>query len=60
MLHHTCSTVVPLRFTVPERSGHSEALQVWARRDNEHWHLEQHHFLSPSQARRELMQKQVA
>ncbi|RKG86602.1 hypothetical protein D7V88_17555 [Corallococcus terminator] len=36
------------------------ALLEWAHRYNEHWLLERHHFLSPSQARRELMQSRQA
>jgi hypothetical protein len=36
------------------------ALLEWARRYNEYGLLERHDFLSPSQARRELMQKQAA
>ncbi|NOJ54335.1 hypothetical protein [Myxococcus xanthus] len=36
------------------------ALLEWAQRYNEHWLLERHHFLSPSQARRELMQSKQA
>jgi hypothetical protein len=36
------------------------ALLEWAHRYNEDWLLEHHHFLSPSQARQELMQKQAA
>nr|WP_306341651.1 IS3 family transposase [Myxococcus xanthus] len=36
------------------------ALLEWAHRHNEHWLLERHHFLSPSQARRELRLKQAA
>ncbi|WP_279636963.1 hypothetical protein [Corallococcus llansteffanensis] len=36
------------------------ALLEWAHRYNEQWLLERHNFLSPSQARRELMQKQAA
>ncbi|QDE81695.1 hypothetical protein BHS07_09080 [Myxococcus xanthus] len=36
------------------------ALLEWARRYNEHWLLERHNFLSPSQARRELMQSKQA
>jgi putative transposase len=46
----TFSTVEELRL----------ALLKWAHRYNEHWLLERHNFLSPSQARRELMQKQAA
>ncbi len=42
----TFSTVEELR----------RALLEWAHRYNEHWLLERHHFLSPRQARRELMQ----
>ncbi|GEL72972.1 hypothetical protein [Myxococcus virescens] len=38
----------------------SLALLEWAHRYNAHWLLERHHFLSPSQAQRELMHKQVA
>ncbi|RKH75546.1 hypothetical protein D7Y21_40290 [Corallococcus sp. AB045] len=41
----TFSTVEELR----------RALLDWAHRYNEHWLLERHDFLSPSQARRELM-----
>ncbi|CAM3073526.1 Integrase catalytic domain-containing protein [Corallococcus soli] len=47
---HSFATVEELR----------QALREWAHRYNEHWLLERHHFLSPSQARRELMQKQAA
>ncbi|MBU8901079.1 DDE-type integrase/transposase/recombinase, partial [Corallococcus sp. M34] len=36
------------------------ALLDWARQYNEHWLLERHGFLSPTQARRELMQRQAA
>ncbi|NOJ79064.1 hypothetical protein HNV28_12050 [Myxococcus xanthus] len=36
------------------------ALLEWAYRYNEHWLLERHNFLSPSQARRELRLKQAA
>jgi putative transposase len=36
------------------------ALLEWAHRYNEHWLLERHNFLSPSQARRELMQSKQA
>jgi len=36
------------------------ALLGWAHRYNEHWLLERHDFLSPSQARRELTLKQAA
>ncbi|QSQ24503.1 transposase [Pyxidicoccus parkwayensis] len=46
----TSSTVEELR----------RALLEWARRYNEHWLLERHNFLSPSQARRELMQSKQA
>lgn len=46
----TFSTVEELR----------QALLEWACRYNEHWLLERHNFLSPSQARLELMQKQAA
>ena len=46
----TFSTVEELR----------RALLDWAHRYNEHWLLERHHFLSPSQARRELMQSKQA
>ncbi len=46
----TFSTVEELR----------RALLEWAHRYNEHWLLERHNFLPPSQARRELMQKQAA
>ncbi|MBZ4408976.1 hypothetical protein K8640_12185 [Myxococcus sp. XM-1-1-1] len=42
----TFSTVEELR----------RALLEWAQRSTEHWLLERHHFLLPSQARRELMQ----
>ncbi|AKF85066.1 hypothetical protein MFUL124B02_08815 [Myxococcus fulvus 124B02] len=37
-----------------------QALLDWAQRDNEHWLLERHDFLSPRQARRELMQSRQA
>ncbi|RKH63770.1 IS3 family transposase [Corallococcus llansteffanensis] len=40
--------------------GLRRALLEWAPQYNEHWLPERHHFLSPSQARRELMQKQAA
>jgi hypothetical protein len=40
--------------------GGVAALLEWAHRYNEHWLLERHNFLSPSQARRELMQKQAS
>ena len=36
------------------------ALLEWAHRYNEHWLLERHDFLSPSQAQRELTLKQAA
>lgn len=36
------------------------ALLEWAHRYNEHWLLERHDFLSPSQALRELMQSKQA
>ncbi|WP_434349117.1 hypothetical protein ACN6A1_14490 [Myxococcus virescens] len=36
------------------------ALLEWAYPYNEHWLLERHDFLSPSQARRELRLKQAA
>ncbi|QRN97013.1 hypothetical protein JRI60_50015 [Archangium violaceum] len=41
--------------------GLRRELLEWTHSYNEHWLLERHNFLSPSQARRELMQsKQVA
>jgi hypothetical protein len=40
--------------------GERRALLQWARRYNEHWLLQRHQFLSPSQARRELVLKQAA
>ncbi|MBU8900780.1 hypothetical protein KRR26_34765 [Corallococcus sp. M34] len=43
--------------TVEERR---RGLRDWARRDNEHWLLERRDFLSPNQARRELMQPKLA
>jgi putative transposase len=46
----TFSTVEKLR----------RALLDWAHRYNENWLLERHDFLSPSQARRELMQSKQA
>ncbi len=46
----TLSTVEELR----------RALLEWAHRYNEYWLLERHHFLSPSQARRALMQSKQA
>lgn len=46
----TFSTVEALR----------QALLEWAHRYNEHWLLERHHFRSPSQARRALMQSKQA
>ncbi|MCE9672103.1 hypothetical protein LY474_30285 [Myxococcus stipitatus] len=46
----TTSTVEELRW----------ALLEWAQRYNEDWLLERHNFLSPSQARRELMQAKLA
>ncbi|NOK11037.1 hypothetical protein [Corallococcus exercitus] len=36
------------------------ALLGWVHQYNEHWLLERHNFLSPSQARRELMQSKQA
>lgn len=47
---HTFSAVEELR----------RALLEWAHRYNEHWLLERHNFLSPNQARRELMETQAA
>lgn len=46
----TFSTVEELR----------RALLEWAHRYNEHWLLERHNLLSPSQARRGLMQSRQA
>lgn len=48
-----------VRSFATEQELHLAPLE-WARRYNEHWLLERHDFLSPSQARRELMLKQAA